>query len=59
MRQGGLILAAGRVRSKNNKIGEEKHEKVPPHPKYTTKPTQQPGNRDRVETARDETRPTL
>ena len=39
MRQEGLILAAGRVRSNNEKNEKKKHEKVPPHPKHTTKST--------------------
>ena len=36
MRQGGLILAAGRVRWKK-KTSEKKTQKNPPHPKHTTK----------------------
>ena len=44
MRQGVLILAAGRVRSmKIKKIGgKKKHEKIPPHPRRTTKSTALP-----------------
>ena len=36
MRQGGLILAAGCVRSKKK---VDKNNKIPPHPKHTTKST--------------------
>ena len=55
MRQGGLVLAAGRVRSK--KKNEKKNTKsrrtldTPRHPQH-------PGDRDHLETACDETRPT-
>ena len=58
MRQGGLILAAGRVRSNKKKIGKKKHKKNPPHPKHTTKSTAARGDHDHLKTARDETRPT-
>ena len=38
--RGGLILAAGRVRSKKKKIGKKNTEKKSaPHPKHTTKST--------------------
>ena len=56
MRQGGLILAASRVRSKKKKTRKQT-QKNPPHPN-TPRNTQQPGDRDHFETARDETRPT-
>jgi len=39
MRQGVLIFAAGRVRSKKKKRKKKEHEKIPPHPKFTTKST--------------------
>ena len=39
MRQGGPILAAGRVRSKKKQNREKKPKKIPPHPKHTTKST--------------------
>ena len=52
MRQAGLILAAGRVRSK-----KKKHEKIRPTQNTPRKP-QQLGDRDHLDTARDETRPT-
>ena len=55
MRQGGLILAVARVRSKK-KNGKKKHE-IPPHSNTLRNP-QQPGDRDHLETACDETRPT-
>ena len=51
MRQGGLILAAGRVRSK------KKRDKIRPT-QNTPRNPQQPGDRDYLETARDETRAT-
>ena len=57
MRQGGLILAERRVRSKEEKIRGKKHEKIRPTQNTPRKP-QQPGDRDQLETARDETRPT-
>ena len=57
MRQGGLILAAGRVRSKKKKIGKKKHGKIRPT-QNTPRNPQQPGDRDYLETAREETRPT-
>ena len=37
--KGGLILAAGRVRSKKKNIREKKTRKNPPHPKHTTNST--------------------
>ena len=55
MRQGGLILEAGRVRSK------KKNEKKTPRSRRTQntpRDPQQPGDRDHLETASDETRPT-
>ena len=39
MRQGGLALAVGRVRSKKQKSKKCTHEKISPHPKHTTKST--------------------
>ena len=51
MRQGGLTLAAGRVRSKKKK------RKIRPTENTPRKP-QQPGDCDRLETACHETRPT-
>ena len=57
MRQGGFILAAGRVRSKEKKTKSKKHEKIRPT-QITPRNSQQPGDRDHLETARDETRPT-
>ena len=54
MRQGGLILAADRVRS--NKKNEKKNEKISPH-LNTPRNQQQPGDRDHLETPRDDTRP--
>ena len=57
MKQGGLILAAGRVRSKKEKtIKINKHQKIRPA-QNTPRNPQQPGDRDHFETARDETRP--
>ena len=56
MRQGGLVLAAGRVRSKKN--NSKKKREIPLHQKHTTNP-QQPGDRDDLKTACDKTRPTL
>ena len=53
MRQGVLVLAAGRVRSKKTK----KHEKIRPT-QNTPRNPQQPGNRDQIAMACDETRPT-
>ena len=55
MRQGGLILAAGRVRSSKKKR-KEKHEKIRPTQNIPRNP-QQLRDRDHLETARDETRP--
>ena len=57
MRQGGLILAAGRVRSKKKKSKIKKHEKIRPT-QNTPRNPQQPGDRDHLNMARDETRPT-
>ena len=56
MRQGGLVLAAGRVRSKGKK-NSKKREKICPT-QNTPRHPQQPGDRDQLETARGETRPT-
>ena len=53
MRQGALVLAAGRVRSK-----KKKNTKKSAAPTNTPRDPQQPGDRDHSETARDETRPT-
>ena len=57
MRQGGVILAVGRARSKKKKqLKKTKHEKI--HPTQNTpRYPQQPGDRDHLETTRDETRP--
>ena len=57
MGQGGLILAAGRVRRSKKKLEKKKLKKV--RPTLNTRNPQQPGDRDHLETARDETRPTL
>ena len=56
MKQGGLIIAAGRVRSKK-KQNRKKHEKIRPT-KSTPRKPQYPGDRDQLETTRDETRRT-
>ena len=52
------MLAAGRVRSKKKKYLKKKIEKKRPN-QNTPRNPQQPGDRDHLETARDETRPTL
>ena len=52
MRQGVLILAAGRVRSKEKKTQKNRPTQT------TSRNSQQPGDRDHLETARDGTRPT-
>ena len=52
MRQGGLILAAGRVRLKKTKTKKETTKS------RRTQNPQQPGDRDRLEASCDETRPT-
>ena len=58
MRQGGLILAAGRVRSrKKKKTGKKKLDRFCPT-QNTPRNPQQPGDRDHLEAARGETRPT-
>ena len=57
MRQGGLILAAGRVRSKKNKIYKKAIEKKRPT-ENTQRNPQPSGDRDQLETARGETSPT-
>ena len=54
--RGGLILAAGRVRSKKKKRKTSTRKKSP-HPNTPQNP-QQPGDRDHIETAYGETRPT-
>ena len=55
MRQGDLILAAGRVRSKKNKTKKKtKFHRI----QNTPRNPQQPSDRDHRETARDEARPT-
>ena len=56
MREGGLTLAAGRVRSKKKK-SKKKHEKKR-STQNTPRTPQQQGDRDYLGTARDETRPT-
>ena len=58
MRQGGLILAAGRVRSKKKKKIEKKTPEKIRRTQNTPRNLQQPGDRDQLETARDETCPT-
>ena len=55
MRQGGLVLAAGRVRSKEKKR-TKKTGKIRPT-QNTPRNPQPPGDRDQLETARGETRP--
>ena len=55
MRQCGLILAAGRVRSKKTK---RKINTKSRRTQSTPRNPQQPGDRDHLETACDETRPT-
>ena len=55
MRQGGLILAARRVRS-NKKKSKKKHEKIRPT-QTTPRNPQQPSDRNHLETAHDKTRP--
>ena len=61
MKQGGLILATDRVRSKEKKKKRTK-KKVKSMKKSAASNTprnpQQPGDRDHLETALDETRPT-
>ena len=62
MKQDGLILAAGRVRSKKKKIEEKKSKKKKHRKIFPTqnrpRNSQPPGDRDQLETARGETRPT-
>ena len=55
--RGGLILAAGRVRSNKQKIEKKKPFKTRPT-ENTPRNPQQPGDRDHLEAACDETRPT-
>ena len=56
LRQGGLILAAGRVRSKKKtKRRKEKKKKSRPT-QNTPRDPQQSSDRDQLETPRDETR---
>ena len=57
MRQGGLILAAGRVRSKKKKFEKKKRKKICPT-QNTPRNPQQPRDRVQLETACKETRPT-
>ena len=58
MRQGGLILAAGRVRSKKKKNRKkENHGKIRPT-QNTPRNPKQPGDRVQLETTCEETRPT-
>ena len=58
MRQGGLILASDRVRSNKKKIEKKiKYEKIR-RTQNTPRNLQQPVDCDRLETVRDETRPT-
>ena len=54
MRQGGLILAAGRMRSK--KKNDPPPQRNPAAPKTRQNP-QQPGDRDHFEACCDKTRP--
>ena len=56
MKQGGLILAARRVRSKKT-MSKTKSRNIRPT-QNTPRNPQQPADRDHLETARDETRPT-
>ena len=58
MRQGGLILEVGRVRSKKQKIAKKQNRKKIRPTQNTPRKPQQPGDRDHLEKARDETRPT-
>ena len=51
MRQGGFVLAAGRIRSKKKKTKSHRIQNTPRNPPH-------PGDRDHLETACDETRPT-
>ena len=53
MRQGGLILAAGRVHSKKKTTKKTKSRRTRNPPR-----SPQPSDRDHLETACDETRPT-
>ena len=55
--QGGLIFAAGRVRSNKKKKSGKKHEKFR-RTQSTPRNPQQPGDRDQLETAGEATRPT-
>ena len=55
--RGGLILAAGRVRSKKKKVGKRKNEKICPT-ENTPRNPQQPSDRDHLDTAREKPRPT-
>ena len=57
MRQGRLILIAGRVRSEKKKNEKNNHSKNR-RTQNTPRNSQQPGDRDHLETACDETRPT-
>ena len=57
MRQGGLTLAAGRVRSKKKK-SKTKTRKKPRPTQNTPRNPQQPGDHVQLETACKETRPT-
>ena len=57
MGKSGLILEAGRVRSKEKKIEKKNHGKIRPT-QNTPRNPQQPGHRVKLETACDETRPT-
>ena len=56
MRQGGLILEVGRVRSKKQKIAKKQNRKKIRPTQNTPRKPQQPGDRDHLETACDETR---
>ena len=58
MRQGGLILAAGRVRSEKEKIGGGRKTRKVRRTRNTPRNSQQHGDRDQLETTCNETRPT-
>ena len=58
MKQGDLILAARRVRSKKNKNGAKKNTKKSRRTQNTPRNPLQRGDRDYLETPRDKTHPT-
>ena len=55
--RGGPTLAAGRVRSKKKKIKKKTRNPTNHEKTHNEINPQQPGNRDHLETACDETRP--